>query len=73
MPETLPVRLSIVTESATADVPDWVDRDDVAHRYPRPPRPGDRAYCGHLWTPDEAAAIWRGDPLPACAACTEGS
>lgn len=44
----------------------------VKHTYARPPRPGDRALCGHPWTPDEASDVWRDVEMRPCEACEEG-
>lgn len=44
--------------------------DDVQHIYPRHRvGPGSRAYCGHIWTPDEAERLAHGADLPDCAPC----
>jgi hypothetical protein len=43
--------------------------EDVEHIYPRPPGPGSVAYCGHLWTPEEAQQIWHGSVRLDCPDC----
>lgn len=51
------------TEPPTGD-------DEVAHVYRRPPvGPGSVAYCGHLWTPEEAERSFHGIELPRCERC----
>jgi hypothetical protein len=45
------------------------DDPHLSHTYPRPPGPGDRAYCGHVWTPEEGEACWRGVPMAPCKLC----